>query len=339
MDYQIIATLGPASREARMWNALIEAGATGFRLNTSHLSVEELEGWLERLGRFYETRGASIPLVLDLQGSKWRLGAFAPFTLEPGALVTLVEAETTGEAGVLPVPHADFFRAAASSSGEVILNDAKIRLQIEPAASIMASGEGPGALLARIVQGGTIGPRKGITLALSQQRAEALSRKDQQILSRAGAPAFLQWAISYVKDAAEMERARQAIHAAVGQPAFLIAKLERAPAVEQAAAIAAHADALWLCRGDLGAELGLAPMAAAVQRFSAGVGSYSIPVIMAGQVLEHMSIESTPTRSEVCYIYDALARGYGGFVLSDETATGRYPVESCRAAAMFRLGD
>jgi pyruvate kinase len=133
-----------------------------------------------------------------------------------------------------------------------------------------------------------------------------------------------------------MQHTRQALNALTGQPAYLIAKLEREPAVAQAAAIAAHADALWLCRGDLGAEMGLAPMAAAVRRFSAGAGDYAVPVIMAGQVLEHMTGEPTPTRSEVCYLYDTLQSGYSGFVLSDETATGRYPVESVQAAAMFR---
>lgn len=337
MDYQIISTLGPSSREAEIWSALVQAGTTGFRLNTSHLSVEELEGWIERLERFYRERGRPLPLVLDLQGSKWRLGTFAPFLLEPGALVRLVEAQAASEPGVLPVPHGDFFRAAGTSSGEIILNDAKISLQIDPSGAA-GGGDDPAALLARVVRGGPIGSRKGITFTFSQQRAEALCRKDQQILARVGSRAYVQWAVSYVKDAVEMERAGEAIQAAVGQEAFLIAKIERGPAVEQAPAIAAQAGALWLCRGDLGAEVGLPAMAAAVQHFSAGLGSLAVPALMAGQVLEHMTGEPTPTRSEVCYIYDTLARGYQGLVLSDETATGSYPVESVRAAAMFRTG-
>lgn len=339
MDYQIIATLGPASSTQREWQALVEAGATAFRLNTSHLSLDELEGWLERLGRFYRERGCPVPLVLDLQGSKWRLGSFRSFLLEPGAVVRLIEADTSSEPGTLPVPHGDFFYAAAASSGEVILNDAKIRLQIDPAGVRLAGDGAPAALAARVVQGGMIGPRKGITFSFSQQRAEALCRKDRQILARVGSLEFVQWAVSYVRDAAEMERARAAITAEAGEQAGIIAKIEREPAVAQAAAIAAHAGALWLCRGDLGAEMGLPAMAAAVEQFSAGVSSYPVPAVMAGQVLEHMTAEPAPTRSEVCYIYDTLARGYRGLVLSDETATGRYPVESVRAAAMFREGE
>ena len=77
-------------------------------------------------------------------------------------------------------------------------------------------------------------------------------------------------------------------------------------------------------------------MAEAVAAFSEQAGRFNIPVLMAGQVLEHMVEQPAPTRSEVCYLYDTLARGFRGFVLSDEAAIGRYPVESCQAAAMYK---
>ena len=77
MNYQIITTLGPASADETLWNDLIGAGATGFRLNTSHLSLAQLHTWLERLTPFLAAQAAPIPLTLDLQGSKWRLGDFS----------------------------------------------------------------------------------------------------------------------------------------------------------------------------------------------------------------------------------------------------------------------
>ena len=100
--------------------------------------------------------------------------------------------------------------------------------------------------------------------------------------------------------------------------------------------IAMIAEELWLCRGDLGAELGLRSMAETAQRFSSTISNLSIPVLLAGQVLEHMVKHPAPTRSEVCYLYEALLKGYRGFVLSDEAAIGCYPIESCRTAALFR---
>jgi pyruvate kinase len=77
-------------------------------------------------------------------------------------------------------------------------------------------------------------------------------------------------------------------------------------------------------------------MAEAVRRFSNTIGDLPIPACMAGQVLEHMTEHPTPTRSEVCYLHDVLREGYRGVVLSDEAAIGRYPIESCRMAALFR---
>lgn len=322
MDYDIITTLGPASDQPAVWAGLLEAGATAFRLNTSHLSLLELRGWLERLAPFLHAN--PIPLVLDLQGSKWRLGSFTQRVLNAGEQVTLTLAETSQEPEVLPVPHADFFHAAPLSNGEVVMNDAKVRLRVEET--------GAQRVRARVTLGGVIAPRKGITFAASAYRSETLSAKDRSIIEETAGRTFVRYAVSYVKDALEMERYRGLFPSG----AVLIAKLEREQAMAEARAVAGFADALWVCRGDLGAELGLAGMARAVRQLTAGLREIAVPVSMAGQVLEHMTGEQTPTRSEVCYLYDTLMQGYSGFVLSDETAIGRYPLESCRAAALFR---
>lgn len=322
MDYDIITTLGPASEQPQIWSGLLEAGATGFRLNTSHLSLAGLGGWLEKLEPFLRLNG--LPLVLDLQGSKWRLGTFPPRTLTAGEQVTLVLADSAQTSGELPVPHDDFFAAVPLSNGEVILNDAKIRLRVE-----MASAR---TVQARVTLGGSITAHKGITLADSTFRSETLSEKDRAIIEQTRGNPFIQYAISYVRDTLEMERYRAFFPAGPVR----IAKLERGQAMEEAREIARWVDALWVCRGDLGAELGLAGMARSVRRISSQARDCGVPVILAGQVLEHMTGEQSPTRSEVSCIYDALMQGYSGFVLSDETAVGRYPLESCRAAALFR---
>ncbi len=333
MDYEVIATLGPSSADAATWRAMLDAGATGFRLNTSHLSLEQLHGWLGRLDAFFSTSSerplpTRPPLALDLQGSKWRLGQFAAFDLREGQRIELVHAADSQRENVLPVPHADFFRAAAVSDGKIVLNDARILLEVEA-----LDGE---QMRARVTRGGAIASNKGITLAASAYRSEALSEKDRAILEETRDFPGIRYAISYVKDAAEMAGYRAWIQALPGKPAYLIAKLERRQAVEAAQEVAAWADELWLCRGDLGAELGLVDMAAAVQRFSEQARQFPVPAMLAGQVLEHMTGQPAPTRSEVCYLHDALIKSYHGVVLSDETAIGLYPVESCRAAALFK---
>jgi len=189
------------------------------------------------------------------------------------------------------------------------------------------------AICARVIQGGRIAPRKGITYTASKYRHESLSEMDQTVLGETTHLAGVRYAMSYVKDAVEMAHYR----AQMGASAYLIAKLERQPAVDEAGQIAMSADELWLCRGDLGAELGAWAMAAAAFRFSEQVRTLRVPVLLAGQVFEHMTEHQAPTRSELCAAYDALMKGYRGFVLSDETAIGRDPIESCRIAASFRI--
>jgi len=324
MDYQIVATLGPSSEADSTWERMLAAGVTGLRLNTSHLSFPELRAWIDRLGPFLAALDPRPPLILDLQGSKWRLGQFPACALACGQRVTLVCAASTDRPDVLPVPHPDFFRAASVSGGEIVLNDAKLRLVLESRAG--------DALRARVTQGGEIVPRKGITYAVSTYRQESLSETDRAILAHTQHLTGIRYALSYVRDAAEMANYR----ARVGRSASLIAKLERQPAVDEAMRIAESADELWLCRGDLGAELGAPAMAEAVYRFSERVRTLPVPVLLAGQIFEHMAEHPTPTRSEVCGVYDALMKGYRGIVLSDETAIGCDPVESCRIAALFR---
>ena len=315
-ELQIVATLGPASADPATWLAMAAAGATAFRLNTSHMSPDEIDAWLQRLRACAGGGEPPLPVVLDLQGSKWRLGQFAPAMLDEGARVELVHADTSSRPGVYPVPHADFFEAAPASGGEIVLNDAKLLLAV-----VSADGA---SIRARVVRGGPIAPAKGITLTGCASRRERLTDKDRAIAERTRALPGVRYAVSYVRDAAEMAVYR----AQLGAGAHLAAKLERATAITDAAAIAGHCDELWLCRGDLGAELGLAGMARASHEIARKAARLPKPMLLAGQVLEHMTAAPEPTRSEVCCMHDALTAGFAGFVLSDETAIGLHPVEA-----------
>ena len=349
--YDIVITLGPSTATPDSWRALVEAGATRFRLNTSHLDVDELSGWLERLAGFSTDMGAAVPVVLDLQGSKWRLGRVSDRHLGAGEVVVLefgdggeTAAADGGSAGagrvppraagargpelVLPVPHEDFFTAAARSDGRIRVNDARVHLEIEDL------DESARWARARVTTGGPVAAAKGVTLARTDFRRESLSEKDRRILAEARRFQGVEIAISYVRDGREMA----AYRAEAGGEARLAAKLERPSAVGDINGIASSADELWLCRGDLGAEVGLAEMARAVHRVAARVADLPLSCLMAGQVLEHMTREPQPTRAEVVQLYELLAAGFAGVVLSDETAVGDHPVEAAKAAALFAGG-
>lgn len=341
MQYQLVATLGPATSSEWLWDKLLETGSNVFRLNTSHLSLEQLTSWIEQLGAFFDRRSQAVPVVLDLQGSKWRLGQFQPVYLEKGQKITLVNAVSAENPGHLPVPHTDFFQASFFSGREILLSDAKVCLEMETA--------GNEAIQAVVSRGGEISARKGITYANSNFRIERLSDKDQKIIETTLSLPFVRYAVSYVKDGIEMQRYRhqfRSIHHQKtgdeqkgGGAPYLIAKLERQPAIDEVDQVAEFADEIWLCRGDMGAELGIRSMAETVHHFSRRLKEIKIPVQLAGQVLEHMTLNPSPTRSEVCYLYDILRMGYAGVVLSDETAIGKYPVESVAAAGLFRSKD
>ena len=235
---------------------MILAGVTGFRVNTSHLSLLQLQRWLDRLEVFLASPVRRPALILDLQGSKWRLGNFRPFPLENGQALMLVCAAASEQTGTLPVPHPDFFVAASLSTGEIVLDDAKIQLAVESV--------GPDWLKAHVTRGGEISPKKGITFTSCAYRKETLSDRDQAILVETRGNPSIRYAISYIKSAAEMSRYRVLF----GSQAALIAKLERREAVQEALQVAEAADELWLCRGDLGAELGMKAMAEGVHHFN-----------------------------------------------------------------------
>ena len=112
---------------------------------------------------------------------------------------------------------------------------------------------------------------------------------------------------------------------------LVIGKIEREESLRALPALAQRTDAVWVCRGDLGAQLGPARLAREVAAISPG--ACGAPLLMAGQVLQHLLDHDEPTRSEVCHLHDLLARGYAGIVLSDETAIGRDPIRAVRTAS------
>ena len=323
-DYEIIATLGPSSKEKQQWLAMLNSGVTAFRLNTSHLTLNEVLFWVEKYLSFLDETQQKPPLYLDLQGSKWRLGEFSSTELRVEQKVILVNEPVSEKIGVLPVPHADFFKAILQSNGELNLADGKVCLQVESV--------NDQEVHAYVTREGMISSRKGITIPYCSYRKEELSEKDRIILSVTKDTPNVRYAISYIRDAYEMQKYR----AALGHFAYLSAKLERATALEEDLHISEQADELWLCRGDLGAEVGIKAMAELVHRFNTFLPQLNKPVILAGQVFEHLVDHSTPTRSEVCCCYEALMSGYKGFVLSDETAVGSFVIEACQAAAIFK---
>ena len=304
----LVATLGPASkgREAE----LAAAGATQFRINASHLNERGLRAYIESAGE----RAPRVPIVVDLQGAKMRLGNFEPRAVARADVLTLVPADTTHTIE-LPLPHPEAFQALRV--GDLIsIDDGRLRGSIVSVA--------PQRLQCKFMNDGLLQPRKGFNRADHPLTLDDLTPRDQQLALVATAAGCRHFALSFVADGRECQWLRRLADVRV------TAKIERRDALSQLARIAEHADAIWICRGDLGAQLGLQALGQAVAAIIPH--PYSVPLWMAGQVLEHLTAHRDPTRSEVCHLYDLMTRGYAGIVLSDETAIGIDPVNAVAAA-------
>jgi pyruvate kinase len=304
----LVVTLGPAS--AGKVPALLATGATGFRLNASHLVEDELCTW------FREVRAAAPihPLVIDLQGAKLRLGRFAERTVAEGDRVRF--AAEAGE-GEVPLPHPELF-AAVKAGDTLRLDDGRVRLRVE---AVTAS-----ALDARALHAAVLRPRKGVNVAEHPVELEDLTAADLAALRCTTRCPDVSFAVSFVRDGRELGWIRKRT---LGCP--VIAKIERREAIDSLRRIEETADDVWLCRGDLGAQLGVEAMADFVARFRPT--EHPRPIYMAGQVLEHLAAHPEPTRSEVCHLFDLVYRGYAGIVLSDETAIGHDPVAATATAS------
>jgi pyruvate kinase len=304
---QIVVTVGPAS--LALGKELGDAGATAFRLNASHMSPAALGAAASTLW----AAAPGCPIVVDLQGAKMRLGDFAAREVRAGEIVVCVRAA----AGVgLPVPHFELFQSA--HPGDTLsVDDGRVRLRVVEA--------GPGSITAECLCDGVLRPRKGVNVVEHPVDLRDLSAADAAHIA-AIAQYGVAFAFSFMKDGAEADWIRRR---APGCP--VIGKVERAEACQSLGSIARAVDAIWICRGDLGAQIG----AGALARLVAGhrPRELRVPVLMAGQVLQNLAHGAEATRSEVCHLFDLLGRGYAGVVLSDETAIGDDPVRATAAAA------
>lgn len=309
---RLVVTLGPSTEGIEV--ELVEAGAGAFRLNASHFEESGLTRALERLGRIAPT----TPVIVDLQGAKMRLGEFEPLELRAGDVLAIVLSDTAVGRAV-PLPHPEAFSALRIGDA-ISLDDSKLH------ATVVRVGSTTLELI--VHDDGVVRPRKGFNRADHPVHLDRLTARDTALARRAIALDCGSLAFSFTTDGRECAWLRE-----LDARIRVIAKIERADALANLQQIASRADVLWICRGDLGAQVGELELGHHV----AAIDPQQVrcPTFMAGQVLEHLTEHASPTRSELCHVVDLGAKGYAGIVLSDETAIGRDPVGATRWAAQL----
>jgi pyruvate kinase len=321
---KIMATLGPASTEEGVLRGLIRAGVDLFRFNLSHGSQDEHRKTLGLVRRLAREEGCHLPVVVDLMGPRYRLGTLAETErkLEAGQDVVLSSQPSASD---LPVDNDILEHLQAGE--RILIDSGLVELRVE-------SNEGA-RVRAKVINGGPVRTRKGINLPDTSLPFE-ISEKDRSDIVFAVQEGADYLAASYVGEAAHIEALRSVVVAAGGRIP-LVAKLERATALDHLDDIAEAADALMVARGDLGVEVPLPTVPVHQKRIVAVSRRAGKPVIVATQMLESMIEQPRPTRAEATDVANAVLDGADALMLSGETAVGKYPVAVVQTMANIIL--
>lgn len=322
---KIIATVGPSTDNYEAILELIKAGANGIRLNFSHGTVDERSKQIAWIRKASVALGKPVAIIQDLQGPKMRLGDFdGIFNVHKGQTIGFMHKSDFDQTGFLPTQY-DISKKAKRGHN-MYFYDGKIRTVIKSISD--------GVVYAEAQNDGILISRKSINLPDTDFEGDIITAKDRGDLLFGSAQAVDYVALSFVQTAKDVERLRHLLRA-INSHAKVIAKIETKSAVEHIEEVVEAADAVMVARGDLAVETP-AESVPIVQRKIVGLGQkYAKPTIVATQMLDSMTNAPDPTRAEVSDIATAVLIGADCLMLSDETASGRYPIES--VATMKRI--
>ncbi len=314
---RIVATLGPASRDASKVIELATAGADVFRVNFSHGTHEDHARTIANVRAAEAALGRPLAVLADLQGPKIRLGEFADRTvrLKEGQDFRLDTSSEPGDASRVGVPLVEVF-AALGPGSDILLDDGRVRLKVRRC--------GPDFADTVVISGDQLSNHKGLNLPGHAIPVPALTPKDREDLNFALQEGVDWVALSFVQRASDMAELRQIVQ---GRAAVL-AKIEKPAALEALDEILDLCEAVMVARGDLGVELNPEDVPVVQKALIRAARTRGIPVIVATQMLESMIHAPTPTRAEASDVAGAVYEGADAVMLSAETAAGEYPVEA-----------
>jgi pyruvate kinase len=325
---KIVATLGPATDEPGVLDAMVAGGLDCARLNCSHGTTEELVLRAGAVRAAADRAGRPIGLLFDLQGPKLRLaGNTAERWVQAGDHVTFTGDPSSTTPDRVTV---DFtgFSGLVTDSSEIVVGDG------EPRFAVGALIDGDVVTLARTA--GRLAPRKGINVTYARPELPAITSKDSSDLATAVAAGADFVALSFVRSAADVDDLRARLNAA-GSRALIVAKIETVEAYENLDEIVAGADGVMVARGDLGVTAGLARVPLMQKDTISRATQAGKFVITATQMLESMIHASEPTRAEVADVANAVIDGTSAVMLSAETGIGDHPVEAVEAMASIAV--
>jgi pyruvate kinase len=325
---KILATLGPASREPVLIEALLAAGVNGVRINMSHGTQDEHAENVARARAAAESMKRPLAVLVDLSGPKIRTGVLKngqPVQLEANSLFTITTRSVAGDAREVSTNYTSMARDVKPGS-RLLLDDGLIELHVERTSDT--------DVVCRVVNGGSLGERKGINLPGVILPIPSLTDKDRRDLQWAVRQRVDYIALSFVRRAQDCLEAKSLIESAGGrQP--LIAKIEKAEAIDHLEEIIAASDGVMVARGDLGVETSVELVPVYQKRIIEEAILAGKFVITATQMLQSMVTNPRPTRAEASDVANAVWDGTDCLMLSNETAMGQNPIAA--VATMARI--
>ena len=323
---KILATVGPSVFGEEKLKELVYAGVNGFRLNFSHGSYDERDEQIRIIRKYAAERGKSVAILQDLQGPKIRLGDIKDnhLDLKKGDEIILDYVLKEHDGGMtLPV---QYNLAEKVKVGEpIFLFDGKIRTVVKEIVSKTA-------IKAEVENDGYIMSRKGINLPDTDMGGDIITEKDLADIEFGASRDFDYVAMSFIQSAEDIDKLRQ-ILVSHGSTAQIIAKIETKKAIEsdeKMEEIVKATDGIMIARGDMAIEAGAEVVPIVQRKLIALCRQYSKLVIVATQMMASMVTEPEPTRAEVSDVATAVLLGADVVMLSDETANGKYPVETVK---------
>jgi pyruvate kinase len=325
---KILATLGPSTRDPKIFEAMLAAGVDGVRINMSHGTQDEKAADIQLARAAAEKMNRPLAILADLSGPKIRtktLKNHQPVTLQADQQFTITTRPIEGDQNEVATNY-DGMPRDVHPGARILLDDGAIELRVETVSDT--------DIVTRVINGGALGERKGINLPGVRLQIPSLTEKDRDDLKWAAGQGVDYFALSFVRSGRDCSDAKQLIREA-GSEAPLVAKIEKAEAIDHLREILAAADGVMVARGDLGVETSVELVPVYQKRIIELANDAGKLVITATQMLQSMVEEPRPTRAEATDVANAVWDGSDCLMLSGETATGQYPVAS--VATMARI--
>lgn len=335
---KIVCTLGPSSRSPEVITALIHEGMDIARLNFSHGDHEFHRATIQTIREVSRKTKKPIAIMQDLQGPKIRVGKLQKggLNLKAGDVILLYpegsEPKTPTEGKILVPISAEIAQSVSSDvrvGARILFDDGKVASR--------TTSVSPPEIVAVVEVGGKLSDHKGMNLPGTPLSLPCVTEKDLEDLTFGVSQGVDAIALSFVRNAADIEFVKQRLKSLTNDPPIVIAKIEREEAIEFQDSIIEVSDGLLIARGDMAVEIGAERVPTVQKRLIHRCNELGVPVITATQMLESMISSPTPTRAEANDVANAVFDGTDAVMLSGETASGQFPIEAVSTMARIIL--